>query len=137
MKEFIVSMYKDLEEIQKLVSVKLEALKKFARENNIELQTKNSFSQPSFSPTNNIAAEIEAQRKEIMEKMNKIKEDAQRQAQQAISEAMKGTSGMPNMPGTPGMPSMGQGFGMPTMPSPVMNFPNIIPDVIDTEVKDE
>jgi gas vesicle protein len=136
MKEFIVSMYKDLEEIQKLVSVKLEALKKFARENNIELQTKSGLPQFSFSPTNNIAAEIEAQRKEIMEKMNKIKEDAQRQAQQAISEAMKSTSGMPNMPMAP-MPSMGQGFGMPTMPSPTINFPNIIPDVIDAEVKED
>jgi gas vesicle protein len=133
MKEFIVGMYKDLEEIQKLVSIKLEALKKFARDNNIELQTKSGLPQFSFSPTNNIAAEIEAQRKEIMEKMNKIKEDAQRQAKEAISEAMKGTSGMPNMP----MPSMGQGFGMPTMPTMPTMPAVVIPDVIDVEVKDE
>ena len=118
-------MISDLENIQRIVSIKLNELKQFAKEQGVEFESKQYVASSSKS---SIAMEIEQQRKSMMEQMQKIRDEAQQQAQKAMEEAKRqaatipSSGGMPNM--MPGMPNMPIG-GMPAMNMPNFGVPNI------------
>lgn len=101
-------MISDLENIQRIVSLKLNELKRFAKEQGVDFESK----QYAASSKSSIAMEIEQQRKAMMEQMQKIRDEAQQQAQKAMEEAKKYSANTSS-----GMPSMPTGM-------PVVNMPN-------------
>jgi ElaB/YqjD/DUF883 family membrane-anchored ribosome-binding protein len=124
MTEFVQSMISDLENIQRIVSIKLNELKQFAKEQGVEFESKQYVASSSKS---SIAMEIEQQRKSMMEQMQKIRDEAQQQAQKAMEEAKRYSSSIPSS----GMSSMPTGM-------PVVNMPNFgVPNINIEDVKEK
>jgi len=148
--KFLRKMISDYEEILNLVSSKLSELKSFASQHGLQPNLDVTIPENEPAKLESINDEIEKKKQEMMSTMQKIREDAQKQAAQAMQEATKtamgakvaaniSPSGMPNMMGGglggfPGMPGIAPNMG--NINDPITNMPSKIM-IKKEEKKDE
>ena len=118
-------MIEKQERVIKEALEQLKELKSMISPSDVETKKSDVKSMDLENLTSSIRDEIEKRRSEIMNKVEKIKIEAQSKAKQAMSKASSGAAGMPSM----GMPSM----GMPSAGMPSMVKPSYLPDTENGE----
>jgi hypothetical protein len=111
MKEFLIKEISSYENILKIVLLRLNELKELANQYGIETDSLIDPILPNKTEILSVETEMENHRNEMMGKMQKIREDAQRQTEQAMQHAMKQMHSVSN--NTPGVGMLGMPMGMP------------------------
>ncbi|MFA5048994.1 MAG: hypothetical protein WC516_08275 [Patescibacteria group bacterium] len=108
-KETLLEMIKEQEQTVQKAKEQLKKLYTLATELNINVE-KVIFDSPQTS----VKLEMEAKRKELIDKIDKIRKEALAQTQQAMSVAQSGISSIANVPGMYGTGNLQNTINMPS-----------------------
>jgi hypothetical protein len=108
-KETLLEMIKEQEQTVQKAKEQLKKLYTLATELNINVE-KVIFDSPQTS----VKLEMEAKRKELIDKIDKIRKEALAQTQQAMSIAQSGISSIANVPGIYGTGNLQNTINMPS-----------------------